>query len=66
MIEGKEKTVIEVLYQETIRPGEQMPLPDDKNPDINSRMKIAIKPEGCKSWSEEFKISAIKTKLQPD
>mgnify|MGYP001626753127 CR=1 FL=1 len=45
-----------------------MPLPDDKDPDINERMKIAIKPQGCKSWSEEFKISAMKNpdKLHPD
>ena len=66
VVDGKQKSVINVLFKQVIKPGESMPLPDDKDLGITQRMKISIKPEGCRSWSEEFKIDAIKNKLKPD
>jgi len=44
-----------------------MPLPDHEDEDIVEKLKICLRPkEGSKKWSEEFKVSALKSKLKCD
>lgn len=63
VVDGKTKKELLILEKDTVRPGESIALPDDRDGDIIEKMKICIKPEGCKSWSEEFKIPALKNRL---
>ena len=52
-----------MLQTDTVKPGDSIALPDDRDADIMEKLKICIKPEGCKAWSEEFKVNAVKNKL---
>jgi hypothetical protein len=47
-------------------PGGSMPMPDDRDGDIVEKLKICLRPEGCKKWSDEFKVPALKFKLKCD
>ena len=63
VVDGKTKKERLVLHKATVKPGESIAMPDDRDQDIMDKLKICIKPEGCKQWSEEFKIPAIKDRL---
>ena len=61
---GKAKKEVMIYNEATLLPGDAFPLPDDKSVDINSKLKITMKPIDCKKWSDELKIPALKEKLQ--
>jgi len=44
-------------------PGGSIPMPDDRDGDIVEKLKICLRPSGCKKWSDEFKVTALKFKL---
>ena len=62
---GTEKKV-KVVLSGDLKPGASMPIPDHKDPAVQERLKICIRPENCKKWSEEYKIQALKDKLNPN
>ena len=66
VVKGKTVKELLVLQKDTVKPGESIALPDDRDADILDKLKICIKPQGCKSWSEEFKLPAIKNRLHCD
>ena len=61
---GKEKKEVMIVHDANILPGEAFPIPDDRDVSVCDRLKICIKPINCKKWSDEFKISALKEKLE--
>jgi hypothetical protein len=65
-VNGKERKEINIYNEATILPGEAFPMPDDKDLTITERMKICVKPISCKKWSDEFKVTALKDKLECD
>lgn len=40
-----------------------MPLPDQVDPELRKKIKIAIRPSKCKKWSQEFKLQRMKTTI---
>ena len=52
------------FYEAELPPQQSIPLPDDCDQDVVDKLKICLRPLGCKKWSDEFKISALKYKVQ--
>lgn len=63
MVDGKQKKEINIFHKADLRPGESIPLPDTRDLDVVKKLKICLRPANCKKWSDEFKVSALKEKL---
>ena len=63
VVNGKQVKERVIIQNDTLQPNQSIALPDDRDADVMEKLKICIMPEGCKSWSEEFKIPAIKNRL---
>jgi hypothetical protein len=57
---------VKVLKDARLKPGESTPLPDSSDAVIQTKIKIAVRPSRCKKWSQEFKLHAMKTKIDSD
>ena len=58
----KENKKVKILHEVIIQPNDMTSIPDNPDLSLQAKMKICVKPNFAKKWSNEFKIQSLKEK----
>jgi hypothetical protein len=55
---------VKIISETKLEPGEMTSLPDQADIELTEKLKVCIRPSFSQKWSDEFKLLALKEKLQ--